>query len=231
METTVEHPDPWAVQGIYVRMSRERKKHLLAIAKEVGHLESPVRALSAHIAASGAAIIANAENALPDIAGDGAAAQDGVHSRLDRISAALADLSDRLAGASPTGEWPAPVQSMEAWLGASCLAMNPQGGTFVLAKALWLRSERSATDSSAVHMDFEMDLLSVDNEPVRRASVGTVGISGLRASCAFATEQRIKNGPIAIACRAAKPGVWDVVAYSLDGGGELGSTIAKTRLS
>lgn len=231
MDAAANRPDPWAAQGIYVRLSRERKRHLLAIAKEVGHLESPVRALAAHIEMSGAALIANADNPLAADDKKNTALVDNISLRLDRITAALADLSDRVADRCNPEKGKASVQLMGAWLSAACSRLKAEDAELILTKARWLRTERSDAESAQVDMDFEVDLLSIDGKPVAAAVVALARMADLPMSCPFTVDQRIKERSIAMVCQRAKPTGWSIAAYSLGEDGELGQTIVASCFS
>lgn len=224
MGATPDRPDPWKAQGIYLRLSGERKKHLLAIAEELGHLDSPARALAAHIETAGAAMLSNSDIGPESVEMTDAALWEGGLDRLDRMAAALADLADRVAGSPFPSNAQRDAKPIEAWLSRSLAHAGARDGALVLAKARWVRTERSSTESGKVDMEFEIDLLSVDGEPVRTGSVDLVKLPVISASSPFATDERVRNEAIAMACRSSNSMAWEIAAYAMLGG-DLGPLI------
>lgn len=236
-----KRPNPWDAQGIYVRLSRERKKHLLAIAQETGHLESPIRALAAHISAAGAAIVAKADNPFLETEDHGDSLWNALFLRLDRVAAALADLTDRVTQSNPVEARKAtaafnadlainsltPRRPLGQWLSEVAASDKGDAPPSILALANWKAAYPSFARSSLVDLAFQAEVLSIDGRPAEPSLIETVYILAIPPSSPIANYSSIGTREMVFACQL-DGSAWSVSAYALGEDGGLGRQIATT---
>jgi hypothetical protein len=189
-----------------------------------------------------AATLANADDSLPVANARDADSIDRIHLRLDRINAALADLSGRIADLVEAGVREAdltssgnpksasftPLLTLGQWLAEA--SNQAQGGKSILAIASWKAACLTCGPSRNFDVDFEVDLLSVDGRPAEAPAVEVVRIPTVPASSSFAHHSTMWPVKILLACQSIGK-AWNVSAYSIGTDGGLGKEIAMAKFS
>lgn len=228
--------EAWETRGIYVRLSKRRKARLLEIAKELGHEDSPHRALAAYIGDpldSGASL-----TPIPRVSDrDGFASFDGVDElrddmnlRLDALTGTIAALEERLMDAlSRIGDSLAPFQSpisvagpstpkpesLAAFLASAEAERGMPIARIALVQASWASTAGEHHAANAIAMGFSLVLLSVDGNPATTRASGETRISGIDACSGLAAHVHAAPfSPLIFACRPIDDAQWSVEAFS-----------------
>lgn len=225
--------DPWAKDGIYVRLSKKRKAKLQEIAKKLGCEDNPHQAIVAHI--EGGAD--DEQPALDESAASGPFQADvgrrfdevikTVGAMEDRVAFLIERLGDALSPLTDIAQPPAPkAESLPAWLSKIQAERGSAITKLALARVKWIGTH--AGRSGRLAMDFEMEMLNVDGQPARPVPVGRVRIDGAMPAWRFTSEVHASNGQhIVLTCQPTALGRWTINAFFSKADGALGEKFAE----
>ena len=225
--------DPWAKDGIFVRLSKKRKAKLQEIAKKLGCENNPHQAIVAHIESS----TDEEQPALEETAAFGPfQAEVGrrfdevvktVGAMEDRVAFLIERLGDALSPLTDIAQPPEPkAESLPAWLSRIQAERGSAITKLALARAKWITTH--AGHSGRLAMDFEMELLNVDGQPARPVPVGRVRIDGANPAWRFTSEVHGSNGQrIVLTCQPTALGRWTINAFFSKPDGALGEKFAE----
>lgn len=225
--------DPWAKDGIFVRLSKKRKTKLQEIAKKLGCEDNPHQAIVAHIeggaddehpplfeATQAAPFQAEVGRRFDEVVKTVVAMEDRVAFLIERLGDALAPLTDIAQSPEPKPE------SLPAWLSRIQSERGSAISKLALARAKWISTH--AGQSGRLAMDFEMELLNVDGQPARPVPVGRVRINGANPVWRFTAEVHASNGQhIVLTCQPTTLGHWTINAFFSKPDGALGEKFAE----
>jgi hypothetical protein len=225
--------DPWAKDGVYVRLSKRRKAKLMEIAKRLG-CDGPHQAIAAHIEAEaeaddrsepresvpGDAFQAEVGRRFDAAANATIAMEDRFASLIERLGDALLPLAELAQGGEPE------PGLLPAWLSAAQEERGSAVAKLALARARWVATRAGLPGKLA--MDFEMELLNVDGQAMRPAPAGRARIDAVEPSGRFAAEVHAGQGrPVILACQPEPNGRWSVGAFLTKPDGSLGERFAE----
>jgi hypothetical protein len=225
--------DPWAKDGIFVRLSKKRKTKLQEIAKRLGCEDNPHQAIVAHIeggaddehpaleesAASGP-FHAEIGRRFDEVVKTVGAMEDRVAFLIERLGDALSPLTDIAQPPEPKPE------SLPAWLSRIQAERGSAITKLALARAKWIATH--AGQSGRLAMDFEMELLNIDGQAARPVPVGRVRIDGANPAWRFTSEVHASNGQrIVLTCQPMALGRWMINAFFSKPDGALGEKFAE----
>jgi hypothetical protein len=224
--------DPWAKDGIFVRLSKKRKAKLQEIAKRLGCDDNPHQAIVAHIEGG-----ADAEDAALEEPAQPGMFQVEVGRRFDEVVKTVGAMEDRVAflierlgdALSPLTDIAQPpepkAESLPAWLSRIQAERGAAITKLALARAKWIATH--AGQSGRLAMDFEMELLNIDGQPARPVPVGRVRIDGANPAWRFTSEVHASNGQhIVLTCQPTSLGRWNITAFYSAPDGRLGDKFA-----
>lgn len=225
--------DPWAKDGIFVRLSKKRKAKLQEIAKRLGCEDNPHQAIVAHIEGG-----ADAEDAALEEPAQPGEFQVEVGRRFDEVVKTVGAMEDRVAflierlgnALSPLTDIAQPpepkAESLPAWLSRIQAERGSAITKLALARAKWIATH--AGQSGRLAMDFEMELLNVDGQPARPVPVGRVRIDGAIPAWRFTSEVHASNRQhIVLTCQPTALGRWTITAFHSKSDGALGEKFAE----
>lgn len=228
--------DPWAKDGIFVRLSKKRKAKLQEIAKKLGCEDNPHQAIVAHIegaADDGSPALVEAPQSgefqvevgrrFDEVVKTVGAMEDRVAFLIERLGDALAPLTDLAQPPEPKAE------SLPAWLSRIQAERGSAITKLALARAKWIATH--AGQSGRLAMDFEMELLNIDGQPARPVPVGRVRIDGANPAWRFTSEVHASNGQrIVLTCQPTALGRWAINAFRSKPDGVLGEKFAELQI-
>lgn len=226
-------PDPWAKDGIFVRLSKKRKAKLQEIAKKLGCEDNPHQAIVAHIEGGdddGSPALEEAPlpgefqvevgRRFDEVVKTVGAMEDRVAFLIERLGDALSPLTDIAQPPEPKPE------SLPAWLSRIQAERGSAITKLALARAKWIATH--AGQSGRLAMDFEMELLNIDGQPARPVPVGRVRIDGANPAWRFTSEVHASNGQrIVLTCQPTALGRWAIGAFFSNPDGALGEKFAE----
>ena len=244
MSATEISNNPWDPKGVFLRLSKERKVLLMAIAKKLGYEESPHKALAAYIASSKL----NEEHQIVEHLSefsDGFPALDALRQNIDqrfetlaastinsqiRIEALVAGLDKALAtvlellDAARPG--PEAAISMAMWLGTAEEQFGLPIRRLALTRAAWIETKIDRESKGKVSMAFDADMLNIDGRAVQAstgARVEIVGIDPTGPLCVAISASPLRH--IFFACQATQDGTWRATAFHADEAGAVGAQL------
>ena len=225
--------DPWAKDGIFVRLSKKRKAKLQEIARKLGCEDNPHQAIVAHIEAGSGdegSALDGAMTAEPFQAEVGRRFDEVVKTvgaMEDRVAFLIERLGDALSPLTEIAQPPEPkTESLPAWLSRIQAERGSTIAKLALARAKWIATH--AGQSGRLAIDFEMELLNMDGQPARPVPVGRVRIDGANPAWRFTSEVHASNGQhIVLTCQPTALGRWTINAFFSKPDGALGEKFAE----